>query len=189
MPTPTPTSLPTSMPSSPIPAADVAVTRKMLEGNATIIAVVPAGAQVESWPLLLRLAQAIQLLRRGRIALVRGPDLEAPARTELGRPGPGEVFRILDLDADGSLAELILPPAVGLAESANHLERALERARGLYAHVLLGYEGYIPDVHEALQIPDVFVSAARAGHTRETDLAALVQQLPPSRHLGTLLVD
>jgi hypothetical protein len=174
---------------TPPPAADVAVARKLLENNAATIAVVPASPQVESWPLLVRLAHAIILLGRGRIALVRGPDLEGPPREDLGRPGPGELFRILDLVPDGHLSELILPPAVGLAESAHHLEHALDRARGLYAHVLLGFDGYVPDVREALALPDVFVSAARAGHTRETDLAALVQQLPPSRHLGTLLVD
>jgi hypothetical protein len=174
---------------SPPPAADVAVARKLLEDNATTIAVVPAGTQVETWPILVRLAQAIRFMGRGRVALVRGPDVEAPPRPEEGQPGPGDAFRILELATDGGLAELILPPALALGEAVAHLERALERARGQYAHVLLGFDHYVPDVREALLVPDVFVTAARTGHTRESDLAALVQHLPPSRHLGTLLVD
>jgi hypothetical protein len=171
------------------PASDVAIARKLLEGNATTIAVVPAGAEVDTWPVLVRLAQAMRFMGRGNLAVVRGPDPEAPPRAEVGRAGPGDAFRVVDLEADGSLSELVLPPAIGLGATAANLERALERASGLYAHVLLGFEGYIPDVREALTLPDAFVSAARAGRTREQDLAALAQQLPPSRHLGTLLVD
>ncbi len=180
---------PPSSTDAPPPAADVAVARKILEGNAVVIAVVPAGGEVDTWPLLVRLARAMRFMGRGSVALVRSPDLEAPPRAGGGRAGPGDAFRILDLTSDGGLAELVLPPAIGLAESAGHLTRALERASGMYAHVLLGFGGYIPDVREALQVPDAFVTAARAGHTKEVDLSALVQQLPPSRHLGTLLVD
>jgi hypothetical protein len=171
------------------PAADVAVARKLLEDNATVIAVAPADPKVATWPVLLRLATAIKFLGHQHLGLVRGPDPEAPPRQSEGREGPGEAFRIVDIDPQGEIAELVLPPAVGLGEAAMHLERALIRSAGLFSHILVAFDRYIPDVREALELPDAFVSAVRAGQTRETDLLALVRLLPASRHLGTLLID
>lgn len=175
----------------PPPLPDVAAARRILETNAKMIALVPVDRAVETWPLLLRLGQALNFLGHSSLALVRGPAPDqAPRAAEAGaRPGPGDAFRILDLDGTGNLVELILPPAVGLLESLGHLERAVGRSSGLFSHFLAGFESYIPDIPEALELPDAFVTAARAGRTKETDLVELVRLLPPSRHLGTLLLE
>ncbi len=172
-------------------ASDVAVARKLIAGDAAVIAVVPADKTVETWPILVRLARALRLCTNGPFALVRAPALDAAPRTDGAQPKEGEAFATIavDIAPQGEIAELVLPLALGLAESARHLARALRHAAPRFPHVLVAFEGYVPDVQEALALPDAFVSAASAGRTRESDLAASVRFLPPSRHLGTLLID
>jgi hypothetical protein len=175
------------------PAADVAVGRKMVAGNAGVIAVVPIDREIPSvpfsWPLMLRLSRALQLVGRDNLALVRAPALDEPPPPDQILPPAGEPCRVVALDPGAAICELVMPSALGLAESAANLRRALAHVRGRFSHVLVAFDGYIPDVREAIELPDAFVTAARTGFTRETDLAAMVGRLPSSRHLGTLLVD
>ncbi|HEY0715773.1 MAG TPA: hypothetical protein VGF45_24025, partial [Polyangia bacterium] len=171
------------------PEVDVAVARKLVAGSANVIAVVPIAGQVETWPLMLRLTRALQLAGRDNLAVVRAPAVDAPPAPDQSPPTAGEPCRVVALDAGAAICELVMPPALGLAESAANLRRALAHVRGRFSHVLVGFDGYIPDVREAIELPDAFVTTARTGFTRETDLAEMVRRLPPSRHLGTLLVD
>jgi hypothetical protein len=171
------------------PAVDIAVARKLVAGNATVIAVVPIDQRVETWPLMLRLARGLQLAGRDNLAVVRGPAVDQPPPPEQQLPSAGEPCRVVAFDPSAAICELVMPPALGLAESAANLRRSLAHVRGRFSHVLVGFDGYIPDVHEAMELPDAFVTVARTGFTRETDLAEMVRRLPSSRHLGTLLVD
>ena len=173
----------------PTPAADVAVARKLVADSAVVIALVPVDREIASWPLLQRLARALHLVGRDNLALVRPADVDRAPRAANLLPSGGEPCRVVALDAGAAICELVLPAALGLAESAANLQRALAHVRGRFSHVLVAFDGYIPDVREAMELPEAFVTAAQTGITRETDLTAMVQLLPPSRHLGTLLLD
>ena len=173
------------------PAEDVAIARKILADNAGVIGAFAApplrGRQGAVWPVLVRLGRALRLLVGKPIGVVRAPRQhpseggQPPAATEAP-------YRLREVD-DWQLVELILPPARGLGEAAEHLERALRAAAGNFAHVIIDLDGYVPDVPEVLQLTDAFVSVALAGATRDRDLLATVELLPTARHLGTLLLE
>jgi hypothetical protein len=169
-------------PPSP-PAEDVAIARKILTDNAGVIGLHPAPPLAGAlWPVAVRLGRALRLLVGKPIGIVRAPRLDAGG-------GPMDVaYRLHEID-DWQLVELKLPGARGLGEAAANLERAVRAAAGNFSHLLLDLDGFLPDVHEVLSLPDAFVSVALAGATRERDLRAAVELLPTKRHLGTLLVD
>jgi hypothetical protein len=172
------------------PAEDVAIARKILAENAGVIGAFPApplrGREGVTWPVLVRLGRALRLLVGKPIGVVRAPQQRPSAG---GPPAAAEApYRLRELD-DWQLVELILPPARGLGEAAEHLERALRAAAGNFAHVIVDLDGYVPDVPEVLPLTDAFVSIALAGGTRDRELLATVELLPTARHLGTLLLE
>lgn len=170
-------------------AEDVAIARKIVVDNAGSIAIVPAAPlKDETWPVVLRLGRALRLLATRPVGLVRGAPREwASSSAEGGERGPN-TYRLKEIEGF-EVVELVLPPAVSLGEAAANLGAAMRQATGNFGHLLIDFDGYLPDVREVLELPDLFVSAAAAGRTRERDLRALVDLLPTSRHLGTLLLD
>jgi hypothetical protein len=178
---------------APLPAEDVALARKVLVGNAAIIALCPAPPLAgHTWPVLERLGRALRLLATAPVGLVRaqagldGQDVGPP--TEAETMPPDHAYRLRELD-DWNLVELILPRAQSLGEAAHNLELAVKQSGGKFAHLIIDFDRYLPDVRELAELPDAFVSVASAGRTRQRDLKAMVELLPASRHLGTLLVE
>ena len=173
---------------SPI-AEDVAIARKIVADNAGSIAIVPALPLAdETWPVVLRLGRALRLLSTRPIGLVRGAPRELiNGGADAAERGPN-AYRLREVDGF-EVVELLLPGAGSLAEAAANLAAAVRQATGNFGHLLIDLDGYLPDVREVLELPDLFVSAALAGRTRERDLRARVDLLPTSRHLGTLLLD
>ena len=173
-------------------AEDVAIVRKIVADNASTIAIVPAppleGQTDITWPLLVRLGRALRLLSTRPIGLVRGVTRELMnGPPETAATGPN-AYRLKEVDGF-EVVELVLPPSMSLGQAAEALEGAVRQASGNFAHLLLDLDGYLPDVREVLQLPELFVSAALAGRTRERELRALVELIPTARHLGTLLLD
>jgi hypothetical protein len=170
-------------------AEDVAIARKIVANNAASIAIVPAKPlHDETWPVLLRLGRALRLLASRPVGLVRGAPREwANGGADPVERGPN-AYRLKEVEGF-EVVELVLPASGSLGEAAANLGAALRQATGNFGHLLIDYDGYLPDVREVLELPDLFVSAAAAGRTRERDLRALVDLLPTSRHLGTLLLD
>jgi hypothetical protein len=172
-------------------AEDVAIARKVLVDNAGVIGLAPAAPLFgRNWPVVLRLGRALRVLATAPVGLVRAPGDdggEEPGDREVPADSP---YRLRELD-DWNLVELILPRAPGLAEAARNLERAVRDSGGKFAHLVIDFDGYLPEVpvREVLDLPDAFVSAAARGLTRQRDLLTVVGLLPASRHLGTLLVD
>lgn len=168
---------------------DVAVARKILITNAGVVAFVPVAPSLRSWPVLLRLARALHAVGGSSLGVIRAPTLpgesgEPPAAYHLdGR------FEVRDVQGSNGLQELVVPPSPTLHDAAANLARVVGKAGGGYGHLLLDLSGFLPDAREVLEVPDAFVSAAVAGRTRERELRALVELLPTSRHLGTLLLD
>jgi hypothetical protein len=165
----------------------VAIARKIVADNAAIIALVPAPPLEggKTWPVVVRLGRALRMLSTRPIGLVRGAVTEFPQQVEEGGPN---AYRLKEV-AGFEVVELVLPPAVSLGQAAENLSAAVRQASGNFAHLLLDLDGYLPDVREVLELPDLFVSAALAGRTREKELRAVVDLLPTARHLGTLLLD
>lgn len=178
--------------SRPSPSTeDVAIARKLLTANPAVIALVPIGTGGEGFPVMVRLAQALRALTQGPLGLLRAPpdsgdETANPASTSA--PEATAAYEVRPLDELADAAELVLPPALSLGESAAFLARALREASGRYAHIFVDLDGYYPHVREVLDLPDAFVTAARAGRTRERELVDVVENLPTSRHLGTLLL-
>jgi hypothetical protein len=162
-------------------AEDVALARRMLQKPAGVIGFLTAGDGVEIWHVLPRLAAALAVLSPGRYALVRAPAIDeapaasrAPYRTHMLTP---------------ALDELVLPACESVACALGPLATAIEAARVRYAHILVDVGGFLPDAPEALVLPDVVVSVAAAGVTRERDVVRMMGLLPADRHVGTLLID
>jgi hypothetical protein len=170
---------------------DVALARKVLAGNAGVIALCPTPPLAgRNWPVVVRLGRALRLIATAPVGLVRCPG-DAAVRDSTDREVPADqAYRLRELD-DWNLVELILPRAPGLAEAARGLEKAVNDSRGKFAHLVIDYDVYVPEVpvSEVLDLPDAFVTAAARGLTRQRDLLAVVGLLPASRHLGTLLVE
>jgi hypothetical protein len=170
---------------------DVALARRVLAGNAGVIALCPTAPLAgRNWPVVVRLGRALRLLATAPVGLVRAPGAVA-ARDSGDRDVPADqAYRLRELD-DWNLVELILPRATGLAEAARNLEKAVQNSGGKFAHLVIDYDVYLPElpVREVLDLPDAFVTAAAPGLTRQRDLLTVVGLLPASRHLGTLLVD
>jgi hypothetical protein len=166
----------------------VAVARKILLTNAAVVGFLLAGPGVDGWPVLLRLGRALRAVAASSLGLVRAQVI--------GQPGEGRQFAPLDgsfeerpLPDEHQLTELVVPPAPTVHDAAPNLGRVVARATSVYAHLLVDLSGFLPEAREVLEVPDAFVSAAVAGRTRERELRALVDLLPTSRHLGTLLLD
>jgi hypothetical protein len=162
-------------------AEDVALARRMLQRPAGVIGFVTAGDGVDAWHVLPRLAAALAVLSPGRYALVRPPAIaaapgasRAPYRTHMLTP---------------ALDELVLPACESLTCALGPLATAVEAARLLYAHILVDVGGFLPDAPEVLDLPDVVISVAAAGVTRERELVRMIGLLPADRHVGTLLID
>ncbi|HEY0708784.1 MAG TPA: hypothetical protein VGG33_18395, partial [Polyangia bacterium] len=109
---------PTETPVLPVtsPAADVAVARKLVAGNAGVIALVPVDppsgpGQVDTWGLMLRLTRALQLAGRDNLAVVRAPAVDQPPPPEQQLPPAGDPCRVVALDPGASICELVMPPA------------------------------------------------------------------------------
>jgi hypothetical protein len=162
-------------------AEDVALARRMLQKPAGVIGFVAAGEGVDAWHVLPRLAAALAVLSPGRYALVRPPAIEA-APTPIRGP-----YRIHLLTP--AVDELVLPACESLACALGPLAAAIEAARMPYAHILVDVGGFLPDAPEVLELPDVVVSVAAAGVTRERELVGMMGLLPADRHVGTLLID
>jgi hypothetical protein len=168
----------------------VAVGRKILVANAGTVGFVPAPSALDTWPILLRLGRALYAVSGSPLGLIRSPKLAL----EQGQPSRGPApetgnFEVRDLTSDTGLSEVVLPPSVSFHEAAATLAQVAPRASSRFGHLLVDLAGFLPDAREVLEVPDAFVSAAIAGQTREHTLRALVELLPTSRHLGTLLLD
>jgi hypothetical protein len=162
-------------------AEDVALARRILQRPAGVMGFVAAGDGVDAWHVLPRLAAALGRLSPGRYALLRPPAIEeAPARA-------GAPFRTRGLTP--TLDELLLPACESVACALGPLATAIEAARVRYAHILVDVGAFLPDAPEVLELPDVLISVAAAGVTRERDLLRMVRLLPSDRHVGTLLVE
>ncbi len=168
---------------------DVAVARKILITNAAVVAFVPVSAAVATWPVLLRLGRALHKVAGSRLGLVRAHDLWSPSEAQPQAPTLDGNFEVREVEGSNGLAELVVPAATTWHDAATNLGRVVDRARAGFGHLLLDLTGFLPEVREVLEVPDAFVSAAVAGRTRERELSALVELLPTSRHLGTLLLD
>ena len=169
---------------------DVAVARKILVANAGTVAFVPAPSPLDAWPVLVRLGRALHAVSGSPLGLIRSPkmQLERGARAKGAAPEGGD-FQVRDIEGENALSEVVLPPAISFHEAAATLAQVAPKASGRFGHLLVDLAGFLPDAREVLEVPDVFVSAAIAGQTRETALRELVELLPTSRHLGTLLLD
>jgi hypothetical protein len=168
---------------------DVAVARKILVANAGIVAFVPASSTFDTWPVVLRLGRALHAVSGSPLGLIRSPKMAL----EKGRPkGPAPEagdFQVQEIASETGLSEVVLPPVMSYHEAAANLAQTAPKVGGRFGHLLIDLAGFLPDAREVLDVPDALVSAAIAGHTRETALRALVELLPTSRHLGTLLLD
>jgi len=172
------------MPDSRPPIAeDVAIARKMLADNTAVIALCPAGG-VDTWPVALRIGRAVEALGHGSLVLVRAIG-SGTAQPREGEPP----FSTRPLPEDPGLVELTLPLADHPSQRTTNLNRALPLARGRFAHLLVDLAGCMEHLREVVDLFDGFVSVVAAGRTRERELVTLVELLPTSRHLGTLLVD
>jgi hypothetical protein len=160
----------------------VALARRILQRPAGVIGFLPAGRGVDVWQVLPRLAAALRVLSPGRFALVRPPAL---ADRPVGRSSaPYRTHRI-----EEELDELLLPEVDTLAAALGPLGAAIDPARLAYAHILVDVGGFLAHTPEVLELPDVLVSVAVAGVTRERELVELMGFLPVDRHVGTLLVE
>jgi hypothetical protein len=168
---------------------DVAVARKILITNAAVLAFVPVGSGVETWPVMVRLGRALHTVAGSTLGLVRAPDLWVPGGDGGQAPVLDGSFQVREVEGSNGLSELVIPAATTLHEACNNLARVAEKASGGFGHLLIDLAGFLPEVREVLEFPDAFVSAAVAGRTRERELRAVVELLPTSRHLGTLLLD
>jgi hypothetical protein len=168
---------------------DVAIARKVLITNAGIVAFVPVATTFETWPVLVRLGRALHAVAGSTLGLVRAPALWSPETGPPQAPALDGSFEAREVPGSNGLQELVVQPATTLHDAASNLTQVVGRASGGYGHLLLDLGGFLPEVREILELPDAFVSAAVAGRTRERELRALVELLPTSRHLGTLLID
>jgi hypothetical protein len=179
----------------PPPTEDVAVARKILIANAGIVGFVCAGggARVATWPVLVRLGRALHAVAASPLGIIRSPAPWSDERTSREAPTSEGSFELREIavpaEVGRGLTELVLQPCPGRHEAAANLALAAEKARSQFPHLLVDLSAYLPDAREVLDFPDAFVSAAVAGRTRESELRALVESLPTSRHLGTLLLD
>jgi hypothetical protein len=178
------------------PTEDVAVARKILIASASVVALVFArsgSAELVSWPVLLRLGRALHAVAGNAPGIIRAPlpwSAERTSGAAWASDGSFELYALASPEGAGTgLTELVLPPAPTPHEAAANLARAVGKARDRFPHLLLDLSPYLPETREVLDLPDAFVSAAMAGRTRERELRALVESLPTSRHLGTLLLD
>ncbi len=167
---------------------DVAVARKILVANAATVAFVPVVSTLDTWPVVVRLARALHAVSGSPLGLIRAPR---PGRRDKGgeRSADAADFQVRDIDGENALSEVVPAPVRSFHEAAADLAQLVPRARGRFGHLLIDLAGFLPDAREALEVPDAVVSAAIAGYTREAELRALVEILPTSRHLGTLLLD
>jgi hypothetical protein len=167
---------------------DVAVARKILVTNAGVVGFVPA-ATIDCWPVLIRLGRALHAVAGSPLGLVRAARVWSADDKNPRAPILDGSFEARELKDAAGLAELVVQRAPTLHDAAANLATVVARAGAGFGHLLLDQGGFLPDVPEVLEIPHAFVSAAVAGRTRERELRALVELLPTSRHLGTLLLD
>ena len=166
---------------------DVAIARKILVANAATVAFVPVASALDTWPVLVRLARAVYTVSNAPLGLIRSPrPVERGARE---RPVDEGAFDVREVPGEAALSEVVPAPVRSFHEAAANLAPVVSRVRPRFGHLLVDLSGFLPDAREVLEVPDAFVSAAFAGRTREEELRALVELLPTSRHLGTLLLD
>src|SRR4029453_337720 len=163
---------------------DVAVARKILVANAGTVAFVPVPGPLDAWPVLVRLGRALHAVSGSPLGLIRSPKMELErGRAKGARPEGGDL-QVRDIEGENALSEVVLPPVISFHEAATTLAQIAPKASGRFGHLLVDLAGFLPDARGVLEVPDVFVSAAVAGQTREPALRALVELLPTSRHLG-----
>jgi hypothetical protein len=180
---------PSDVPTEPPSIEDVAIARKVLLTNAGLVAFVPVTADFDSWPVLVRLGRALHAVAGTGLGLVRAQALWSPERDRGQAPALDGSFEVREVPGSNGLHELVVQRATTLHDACTNLAQVAGKASGGFGRLLLDLSGFLPEVREVLQLPDAFVSAVVAGRTRERDLRALVELLPTSRHLGTLLID
>jgi hypothetical protein len=168
---------------------DVAIARKLLVTNAGLVAFVPVASPLDTWPVLVRLGRALHAVSGSALGLIRAQVLWSPETGPPQAPVLDGSFDVREVKGSNGLQELVVQPATTLHDASANLAQVAGKASGGFGHLLLDLSGFLPEVREVLQLPDAFVSAAVAGRTRERELRALVELLPTSRHLGTLLID
>jgi len=172
-------------------AACAQVGRRIHGERIRVVGLVPGDDHVAIPPLAIHLGLSLCDLTGGTVAVVdanvRYPGLAALAEGQ--RTDHAEsVFTTRWLR--GSLA-LLSPPKVERAgEVVPQLARVLLEGADLFAHVLVDLTGFelLGEHASAAACMDAVALVGRAHHTREQELLALAQFMPPGRFLGVLLV-
>ncbi|MBP9087105.1 MAG: hypothetical protein KBG15_13370 [Kofleriaceae bacterium] len=176
---------------APLRAAATRVARHIASHQLGVVGFVPTDALVATPAVLIHLGLALVELTGATVAVVdanvRYPALAALS-TGASRHNDESVFSTRWLR--GSLA-LLSPTKVERAgDVLPQLARLLGEGADLFKHVLVDLTGFelLGEHAAAAASMEAVVLVGRAHRSRERELLALAQSMPPERFLGVMLV-